>query len=112
MDNLPALQQDIDPSEAFLKMVALKEEEVLRATLTRFCLMKGGKISIDRVDFRTWDNRPNYIEYYYIGLVRGSTDQKHILMSRELKIVPGQELPVLEILFGKHKQSELSKCFF
>lgn len=111
MDN-NKLPKPIDPGETFMKMVTSKEEEVLNAALTRFCIAKGGKIDISRVDFRTWDHRPNYIEYYYMGLVRNSKENKHILMSRELKIVQGQELPVLEILFGKHKESELSKCYF
>lgn len=100
--------------EAFLKWIAMKEEDVLHKTLIRFCLYKRGKIDIARVDFRTFEfeGKPNYVEYYYMGKVFGSDERKHILMSRNLKIIPGQQLPVLEILFGKDKHVELSKCFF
>jgi hypothetical protein len=98
----------------FLKWVACKEEEVLHQTLMRFCLYRAAKVDIGRVDFRVFESqgKPNYCEYYYMGKVRGVDGSKHLLMSRDLKVIPGNEVPVLEILFGKDKHTELSKCFF
>lgn len=106
-ENNPAIKE-------FLKWVAVTEEEVLYKTLTRFCIYRAAKIDISKIDFRVFEaqGKPNYCEYYYMGKVRGTDETKHLLMSRDLKVIPGQQLPVLEILFGKQKHKELDQCFF
>lgn len=99
-DNLPALQQDVDPSAEFLKQVAIKEAECLDRILTRFCLLNGLPINISKVEHQIFEGRDNYYELFYIGPIRKSKNIKHFLMSRDLKIVPGQTFPVLEIKFN------------
>lgn len=100
------LLKDEDPLETeavkqFLKGVLVKEEEAFNRIYTRSCLMNGVVFDLSKIHTTPkYEERPNYGEYYYLGPVLKGTGTKHFLMSRDIVMVDGEELPVLNIVFN------------
>lgn len=99
------LLTDTDPNnsdyvQAFLKDVAVQEAQCFDRIFLHFALLNGIKQDITKIDFDDNPARPNYVGYYYNGVVPKSTHQRHFLMSRDLIIKPGETLPVLNIVFN------------
>lgn len=100
------LLTDTDPQEnefveAFLADVAVQEAKCFDRIFLRFCLLNGVKQDIGKIDFDKTPLRPNFIGYYYNGPIPKSTHQRHFLMSRDLIIKDGEDLPVLNITFNR-----------
>lgn len=100
------LLKDENPAEnpeirAFLNDVKIKEAEAFNRIFLRFCLMNGIPQDISKIETREFAGRPNYWEYYFLGKIPKHSGQLHFLMSRELKMVEGEFLPVLRIAFNK-----------
>lgn len=104
--------KDEDPKanpqvKAFLDDVLKKEEEAFNRIFSRFCILNAVKFDVSKVETtRRYPEKPNYGEYYYIGYVLGNPASKHFLMSRDLVMVEGQELPVLNVTFNKNLLDE------
>lgn len=87
--------------QKFLKDVLLKEEEAFNRIFTRFCLLNGVRFDLAKINTVTRGPvAPNLVEYYYIGKIPKGTGEIHFLMSRNLAMVPGEDLPVLNITFN------------
>ncbi len=100
------LLTDTNPNEsdftrAFLADVQVQEAKCFDRIFLRFCLLNGLKQDISKIDFEDNPQRPNFIGYYYNGTIPKSNHQRHFLMSRDLIIKPGEELPVLNIVFNR-----------
>lgn len=99
------LLTDTNPNEsetikAFLADVQIKEAQCFDRIFLRFALLNGIKQDIIKIDFDDNPQRPNYVGYYYNGTIPKSTHQRHFLMSRDLIMKQGEELPVLNIVFN------------
>lgn len=98
--------QDTNPNEspivkAFLNDVLIAEQKAFDRVFHRFCLLNGLRFETALLQIETtfpFPNQPNYGAYYYKGsTLKDKTVRSHFLMSRDLVIVEGQQLPSLEI---------------
>jgi hypothetical protein len=87
--------------KAFLNDVLIAEQKAFDRVFTRFCLLNGLKFETAFMSIETTyinPHRPNYGEYHFKGnTLNDKTVRRHFLMSRDLVMVEGQELPTLEI---------------
>lgn len=96
------LLQDANPHDnptlkELLNEIQLKEAECFERVYKRFCWLNGVRFDLAKIEPQTFDLKPNKIDYYYMGPVPKAKGIKHFLMSRDLIMVKGQELPTLEI---------------
>lgn len=100
------LLKDDNPAEnpavkKFLNDVLLAEQKAFDRVFTRFCILNGLKFETAFLNIETaYTNpeKPNYGEYHYKGnTLNDKTVKRHFLMSRDLILVPGNELPTLEV---------------
>lgn len=100
------LLKDTNPHEnptvkAFLNDVLITEQKAFDRVFTRFCLLNGLRFETALLNIETsypFPNQPNYGAYYYKGnTLYDKTIKSHFLMSRDLIMVEGQDLPVLDI---------------
>lgn len=92
---------DIPAVKAFLNDVLKKEQQAFDRVLIRFCLLNGLRPENAILSVETskpYPVKPNYGEYYYLGnTLNDKTVKRHFLMSRDLVMVEGNDLPTLEI---------------
>jgi hypothetical protein len=63
-------------------------------------LLNGVAYDISKIEVYTHPGRDNFGEYFYMGKVLKGPGTRHFLMSRDLTMVEGEELPVLNIIFN------------
>lgn len=85
----------------FLEDIKIQELKCFDRVFLRFCLLNGIKQDINKIEFDHNPARPNYVGYYYRGLIPKSNHERHFLMYRELITKPGEDLPVLNIVFNQ-----------
>lgn len=100
------LLTDTNPNEtpavkAFLNDVLIAEQKAFDRVFTRFCLVNGLRFENALLNIETtfpFPEQPNYGAYYYKGnTLNDKTVKRHFLMSRDLIMIEGKELPTLEI---------------
>ncbi|MGN6639350.1 MAG: hypothetical protein ACTHJ8_10600 [Mucilaginibacter sp.] len=92
-----AIMEAIDAVDDLLEQIRKQEEECLKRVFTRFCFLTGREINLDNVRRKTYQDNPNFWEYYFmIGEI------KVFLMSREVtvKTSDGQPEYNLNIIFN------------
>lgn len=99
------LLQDTNPHDSpvlkeILNDIQIKEAECFQRVYKRFCWLHGLTFDLAKIDWQVLPNKPNLINYFYVGDVPKTKLKQHFLMSRDLVMVEGQELPVLEIKFN------------